>query len=81
MVALKQSDRAKAGVSVIKLNSDDSIFSIYGVADNDIIRVVTSNGIQEIPVSNLKLQASTAKGTKLIDLRGATIIRTDVIKG
>ena len=81
MVALKQSDRAKAGVSVIKLNSDDSIFSIYGVADNDIIRVVTSNGIQEIPVSSLKLQASTAKGTKLIDLRGATIIRTDVIKG
>lgn len=77
---LAQSDRAKAGSSVIRLDKDDSIFSIYGVSDNDTIRVVTSDGTKEIPVSDVKLYASTAKGTKMIDVRSCNIIRTDIIK-
>lgn len=75
------SERAKGGASVIKLDPGDSIFSIYGANKNDIIRVVTSDGIQEIPVSSVPLYASTAKGTKMINVKTCNIIRTDIIKG
>ncbi len=77
---LGSSDRAKAGSTVIRLDKDDSIFSMYGVNEKDIIRVVTSNGVQEIPVNTVPLYASTSKGTKMIDVKSGNIIRTDIIK-
>lgn len=78
---LALSERAKAGSSVIRLDSTDSIFSIYGVNEKDIIRVVTSDGVQEILVDSVPLFASTAKGTKMINLKSCNIIRTDILKG
>jgi DNA gyrase subunit A len=78
---LATTDRAKGGSAVIKLDHSDSIFSIYGVSDNDIIRVVTSDGVQEIHVSDVPLGSSVMKGTKMINLKSCNIIRTDILKG
>jgi DNA gyrase subunit A len=78
---LVSSERAKSGTSVIKLDSSDSIFSIYGVNDNDIIRVVTTDGVQEIHVSEVPLGSSVMKGTKMINLKSNLIVRTDILKG
>lgn len=78
---LTSSSRAKAGSSVIKLDKNDSIFSIYGVNEKDIIRVVTSDGATEIPVADVKLYSSVAKGTSMIDTKSTNIVRTDIIKG
>lgn len=77
---LSSSSRAKAGVSVIKLSKGDSIFSIYGVNDSDILRVVTSEDVIQIPVSEIKLFSSVAKGTPMINTKTTNIIRTDVLK-
>lgn len=76
---LQKSDRAKSGSTAIKLGSTDSIFSIYGVNENDTIRVVTSDGTTEIPVSSVPLYTSISKGTKMINTRACNIIKTDII--
>lgn len=76
---LSASDRGKAGSTVIKLASTDSISSIYGVSDTDIIKVTTSDGVVEIPVSSVPLYTSISKGTKMIDTKTCNIIRTDII--
>ena len=78
---LSVSDRAKAGSSVIKLDKSDAIFAIYGVSETDHIRVVTSEEVFDIPVSEIKMFSSVAKGTKIINTKSANIVRADVIKG
>lgn len=78
---LTVSDRAKAGSQVIKLDAGDSIFSIYGVNEKDHIRVVTSEEVFDIPITEVKLFSSVAKGTKMINTKSSNIIRTDIMKG
>lgn len=69
--------RACKGASAIKLDSSDEIFNIFGVNENDIIRVVTSEGIQDVAVSSIKVKSSIAAGTKMIK---GIILRADPIK-
>lgn len=80
VAGLSKSDRAKAGSAVIKLDKNDSIFAIYGVNENDYIHIVTSMETIDIPVSNIKLFSSVAKGTKMIDTRSTNIVRVDVFR-
>lgn len=69
--------RACKGASAIKLDASDEIFNIFGVNENDIIRVVTSEGVQDIPVASIKVKSSIAAGTKMIK---GIILRADPIK-
>lgn len=71
--------RAKSGNNVIKLDSNDSIFSIFGVNEADTLRMVTSDGPIEIPVSEVKLKSAVAVGQKLVSVKGV-IIRCDIIR-
>ena len=76
---LSQKDRAKGGNNVIRLSSNDSIFSIFGVNEKDKIRVLTSDGPIEIPVSELKSKSAAAAGDKVIKLKSGNIVRCDVL--
>lgn len=71
--------RAKAGNNVIKLDNSDTIFSIFGVSESDTLRMVTSEGPIEIPVSEVKLKSAIAVGQKLVSVKGV-IIRCDIIR-
>ena len=63
---LESSDRTKAGSSVIKLSSTDSILSIHGVNESEKLVLVTSNGNVEIPVSEIPVTSSISSGTKMV---------------
>lgn len=71
--------RAKSGHKVIKLDTNDEILNVYGVNESDNIRVLTSDGIEEIPVKDIKVKSSIAAGTRMIKSKGV-IVRADVTR-
>lgn len=71
--------RNTKGSNVIKLDSNDYIFGIYAVSENDKLRILTSEGTEEVNVSDIKLKSSIAAGTKMIQSKGV-IIRADIIR-
>ena len=74
--ALTPHKRATCGNNVIKLEKGDSIFSIYGVNNNNHLRAVTTNGVVEIPVSDIKERSAVAVGDK--GLIKGTLIRINI---
>jgi DNA gyrase subunit A len=76
---LECNSRARSGHKVIKLDANDSILNVYGVNETDKIKLLTSDGIEEIPVSEIKVKSTIATGTKMIKSKGI-IIRADVIR-
>lgn len=72
-------NRARKGSSVIKLDANDEIFNIFGVNELDRIRLVTSEGVEEVAVSAIKVKSSIAAGTKMITSKGV-IVRADVVR-
>ena len=70
--------RAKSGNNVIKLDGSDSIISIYGASDVDRIRLTTSEGVEDINVSDIKVKSGIAVGQKLMHLKGI-VIKTDLL--
>ena len=76
--ALSSHARACAGINVIKLKDKDSIKSIYGACDKDVLRIITSNQTIEVPVSEVQLRSPVAVGDN-ISLKGANIIRVDLM--
>ena len=73
---LTNSKRAKAGTNVIKLKNGDSIFSILGVRGEDIIRIISTEGVMEVPINTIKLRSGVAAGDKIPNIKG-DIIRCD----
>lgn len=71
--------RARKGVGVIKLDSNDEIFNIFGVNESDKIRVLTTEGVEEINVSDIKVKSRIAAGTKMLLTKGI-IIKADVVR-
>lgn len=71
--------RGRKGVGVIKLDSNDEVFNIFGVNESDKIRILTSEGIEEIPVSVIKIKSRIAAGTKLMKSKGV-IVRADIVR-
>lgn len=78
MNCLAQKKRAKSGSNVIKLDNGDSICAIFGAAEHDVLKFTTSEGIVELPVSDIKLKSGIAAGQKVPNIKG-TIIRCDLI--
>ncbi len=76
---LECNHRGKSGHKVIKLDSTDEILNVYGVNETDKIRVLTSEGVEEIPVADIKVKSSIAAGTKMIKSKGI-IVRADVTR-
>lgn len=75
---LESNSRGKSGHKVIKLDSTDEIMNVYGANDSDSIKVVTTEGIEMIPVSGIKVKSSIAAGEKLIKNKGL-VIRSEVV--
>ena len=71
--------RARKGVGVIKLDANDEIFNIFGVNESDKIRLVTSEGVEEVPVASIKVKSRLAAGTKMIQSKGV-IVRADIVR-
>ena len=71
--------RAKSGHKVLKLDPNDEILNVFGVNETDIVRVLTSEGIEEVKVSDIKVKSHLAAGTKMIKTKGV-IVRADVMK-
>lgn len=76
--AMTPHDRGRSGINVIKLHQGDSIKSIFGANDNDIIRIITSETAVEVPVNAIKERSPVAAGDGISGLKG-TIIRCDLI--
>lgn len=71
--------RASKGSGVIKLDSNDEILNIFGVNESDKIRLLTTEGIEEVAVISIKAKSRLAAGTKMISSKGV-IVRADVIR-
>lgn len=71
--------RGSAGSGVIKLDSNDEIFTILGTNDNDLIRVLTADGVEVIPVANIKVKSSIAPGQKMMTSK-EPIIKVDIVR-
>ena len=76
---LTSHSRARKGSDVIKLDGNDEIFNIFGVNELDIIRLLTTEGIEEIPVVDMKVKSTIAAGTKMMLSKGI-IVRADVVR-
>ena len=74
-----QHARGRKGSNVMKLDTTDNIFGIYAANDSDIIRVITSEGVEEIHVADIKDKSPIAAGTKMISSKGV-IVKADVIR-
>lgn len=77
---LSKSARGKAGSSVINLTKGDSIHSIFGVNDNNVLRITTKQQRLEINISDIKIGSSISQGNKLIPTRGDIIIKCSILK-
>ena len=49
------------------------------MSETDKIRVLTSEGVEEIAVADIKTKSSIAAGTKMLQSKGV-IVRADVIR-
>lgn len=76
---LSPHSRARKGGPVIKLDPNDEIFTIVGCNEPEKIRVLTSEGAEEIPVASIKSKSNIAKGIKMLSIKG-TIVRVDVVR-
>jgi DNA gyrase subunit A len=80
LAGFARSGRNKAGSSVIKLGKTDSIVSIYGVNDNNTLRIFTRAGSTDINIADIKVGSSVSAGEKMIALKGDNIIKTKILK-
>ena len=70
--------RATGGNNVIKLDGNDTICSIHGACDSDILKITTSEQIVEVPVSEIKSKSGVAAGRKVVNSK-EVIVRCDLI--
>lgn len=78
IIGFASHNRAGSGINVIKLKDGDAIKAIYGANDTDVIRIVTSDRVVEVPVSAIKSRSSIAAGDSAF-LHGSSIVRCDLI--
>lgn len=80
ITGLQKSARYKAGSSVIKLGKTDSINSIFGVNDSNVIRVTTKTTKLDINVDEIPNGSSISQGSKMIQIKSDIIVKCDVYK-
>ena len=73
------SARGRSGNKVIKLDNNDDILNVFAVNETDKIRLLTTDGVEEINVSDIKVKSSIAAGTKMVQSKGV-IVKADVIR-
>ena len=71
--------RNQKGVNLLKLDPNDSIKFVLAASENDIIRVVTEDGIENIPVSAIKTKSAIAPGARCTQSK-SKILKADIVK-
>lgn len=79
-LAIPAIGRNKAGVNVIKLSKGDFIKDVHAVKSTNSICIVTSEGKQEILVSDIQEGSSISAGSKLVNTKNNPILKTYVLK-
>jgi DNA gyrase subunit A len=74
VAGLNRGKRAQSGNNVIKLGKTDSIVGIYGVNDNNQIRLVTTANTYTLNVSDIPVSSSAASGVKMKEIKGSEIV-------
>ena len=77
-VALPTLSRGKKGTK-IKLKARDKIHSVFGVNDDNVLRVVTKNQKYEFPIKDIESMTSVSLGTKLIPTKGDNILKCSIL--
>ena len=77
---LQCNGRGKAGHKVINLSGNDEILNVYSVNEKDSIRVLTTDGVEIVPVADIKVKSSIAAGERKIK-PNSIIVRADVLQG
>lgn len=78
VTGLANKKRNQAGSSVIKLGKTDEIQNILGVKESDVIKVGTSTGVVEVPVSDLSIGSSISAGQKVLNSKAGIIMDSKV---
>ncbi len=77
-VMLSPHKRGSKGSGVCKLDSVDSVFTIIGCREQDKIKIISSEEIVEINVSDIKLKSPIAPAQKVVPIKGV-IIRAEAV--
>ncbi len=72
--------RNKTPSKVIKLSKGDKIKSIYGLNIKDSVKIISHSGSIDIAVNDLPEGSSISSGTKILNTRGDSIIKTIVVR-
>jgi DNA gyrase subunit A len=75
---LAKKKRNQAGSSVIRLGKNDAIQNIFGLTEDDIVKIYTKADVFEIPVSIIPLGSSISAGQKIISTKSDIIIDSSV---
>ena len=73
------SSRGRSGNKVIKLDTNDEILNVFAANETDKIRLLTTEGVEEVAVSSIKVKSSIAAGTKMVQSKGI-IVKADVVR-
>lgn len=71
--------RPGAGIQAIDLDKDDKILNVYSVNETDTIRLLATDAVHDIKVSELKSKSRIVKGEKKIP-NNALIVRADIVR-
>ena len=74
IAGLAVSERYKAGSTVIKLGKTETIHSLFGAKDSDILHITTKNTKMDINVGDIERTSSISAGNKLINLKNDMIV-------
>lgn len=79
ITGLERSTRNRAGSSVIKLAKTDRIVAIYGVTDNDVLSVITTEGKEDIPIASIPVGSSVSSGSKMLKFKNPTVVKAELL--
>lgn len=71
--------RPGAGIQAIDLDKDDKILNVYSVNETDTIRLLATDSVHDVKVSELKSKSRIVKGERKIP-SNALIVRADIVR-
>jgi len=77
-VMLSPHKRASKGSGMCKLDSNDSVLTILGCREQDKVKIITTEEVVEINVTDIKLKSPIAPAQKVVSIKGV-IIRAEAV--
>ena len=78
---INEHGRGTGGVNVIRLKNGDSIHSVRFAAPGDIVRILTTDKIIDLPVDNITKRTSVASGNPISGFnKSASMVKVEVFR-